>query len=106
MIYDNWKEEYHNLFQLLREKMGNELSQKEVTFELIQYRFTSVAKELILQRFPKTKLDMEEQTRTLKWGRFGRFKYVYHKEQAEDIKNYLKSLILESFPHADIRYFT
>lgn len=77
-----------------------------MTFELIQHRFTGVAKDLILERFPKTKLDMEEEKRSLKWGRFGRFKYVYPKEQAEDIKQYLISLIEERFPNAHIKYFT
>lgn len=106
MIYDNWKKEYDELFKKLKEDLGSELSQKELTFELIQHRFTSVAKNLILQRFPKTKLDMVEENRSLKWGRFGRYKYVYHKEQASEIKEYLTSLILERFPKAEIKYFT
>ncbi len=106
MIYDNWKEEYHVLFNKLKENLGSELSQKELTFELIQHRFTAVAKDLIVQRFPKTKLDMEEENRSLKWGRFGRYKHVYHKDQANEIKEYLTSLIIERFPNADIKYFT
>lgn len=106
MLYDNWQEEYGLLFQKLESHLGAELCRKELTFELIQHRFTAVAKELILQRFPKTKLDMEEENRSLKWGRFGRFKYVYHKEQAEEIKQYLTSLIVKRFPKADIKYFT
>ena len=106
MIYDNWKEEYDLLFQKLEKNLGVELSNKELTFELIQHRFTAVAKDLIVQRFPNTKLDMEEENRSLKWGRFGRFKYVYHKEQAQEIKEYLTSIILEKFPNADIKYFT
>lgn len=106
MRYDDWKEEYDFLFQKLESLLGTDLSRKKLTFELIQYRFTAVAKELILQRFPKTKLDMDEENRSLKWGRFGRYKYVYHKEQAEEIRRYLTSLISERFPDADIEYFT
>ena len=106
MIYDNWKEEYNLLFEKLKYQMGSELCKKEITFELIQHRFTTVAKELILQRFPKTRLDMEEESRSLKWGRFGRYKYIYTKEHAEELKEYLTSLIEERFPMADIRYFT
>lgn len=106
MRYDNWKEEYRILFMKLEELLGPELSQQELTFELIQHRFTAIAKDLIVQRFPSTKLDMQEENRALKWGRFGRFKYVYPKEDAEDIKNYFTVLIEERFPKAVIKYFT
>lgn len=106
MQYDNWKEEYDLLFRKLENHLGTELCRKELTFELIQHRFTAVAKELILQRFPKTKLDMGEENRSLKWGRFGRYKYVYHKEDAAEIKKHLTSFISERFPNADIKYFT
>lgn len=106
MVYDNWKEEYAILFQKLENKLGSDLSKKELTFELIQHRYTAVAKDLILQRFPKTKLDMEEENRSLKWGRFGRYKYIYQKEQVMEIKEYMISLIGERFPNAIIKYFT
>lgn len=106
MQYDNWREEYEVLLSKLEEKLGSRLSKKELTFELIQHRFTGVAKELILQRFPNTKLDMEEENRTLKWGRFGRYKYVYPKEQAEEIKTFISSIIKDRFPNALIKYFT
>lgn len=106
MQYDNWKEEYYSLFEELALCLGTEISKKELTFELIQHRFTANAKELILERFPKTKLDMVEENRSLKWGRFGRFKFVYPKEQAEDIKKYIISLISDKFPNAEIKYFT
>lgn len=106
MIYDNWKTEYELLLRKLADKLGAELCSKELTFELIQYRFTLAAKKLILQRFPRTKLDMEEKNRSLKWGRFGRYKYIYQKEQAEEIKQYFISLISEGFPNAKIKYFT
>ncbi len=106
MVYDRWKEEYALLFDKLENRLGTELCRKELVFELIQHRFTAVAKELILQRFPKTKLDMEEENRALKWGRFGRFKYVYNKEQANEIKEYLSALITDRFPKSEIKYFT
>lgn len=106
MRYDNWKEDYDALFSKLENRLGPELGRSELTFELIQYRFTAVAKELILQRFPRTRLDMDEEKRMLKWGRFGRYKYVYPREQAEDIREYLTRLIKERFPAAKIQYFT
>lgn len=106
MVYKDWKDEYNKLFKKLVIQLGTDLSMKELTFELIQHRFTATAKDLILKRFPNTKLDMEEENRSLKWGRFGRYKYVYNKEQANEIKDYLTALIVEKFPNAKIKYFT
>ncbi|MGI5838372.1 MAG: spore photoproduct lyase [bacterium] len=106
MRHTDWREEYALLLRKLENQLGAELRGKTLTFELIQHRFTTVAKGLILQRFPKTKLDMDEEKRRLKWGRFGRYKYVYQKEQAEEIKQYLTSLITGRFPAADVKYFT
>jgi len=106
MLYENWKEEYHALFQKLRSRLGENLCREELSFELIQYRYTSAAKDLILRRFPATRLDMNDESRSLKWGRFGRYKYVYQKEQAREIKEYFTALIEDTFPNASIKYFT
>ena len=106
MIYDNWKQEYQELFDRLKQQIDVEKSGEPVTFELIQHRFTTVAKNFILQRFPNTKLDLDESKRALKWGRFGRYKYVYPKEMAGEIKEHVSGLVKERFPQAVIEYFT
>lgn len=104
MIYDGWEEEYKRLF----EKLGKELSDysHRITFELIQHRFTKTAKELILKRYPNTKLDMDEDKRMLKWGPYGKFKYVYKKEDSSQIKEHISKLISENFSNTEIEYFT
>lgn len=106
MIYDGWKEEYLELFDRLKQQIDVTKSGHPATFELIQHRFTAIAKGFILNRFPNTKLDMEESKRSLKWGKYGKFKYVYPKETAQEIKDYISSLIMERFPEAIIEYFT
>lgn len=105
MRYDGWKEEYVELFDRLKEKVKSVASIEPVTFELIQHRFTPTAKEFIVKRFPGTKLDMDESKRTLKWGKFGRYKYTYTKEHANEIKEFISSLVKEIFPQALIDYF-
>ena len=104
MIYDNWREEYKELFETLKIALGD--YSEEVSFELIQHRFTKAAKELIVQRFKNTKLDLNEEKRQLKWGPYGKFKYVYKKPDSEDIKNYISQLINNNFQQAVIEYFT
>lgn len=71
------------------EKLHARLSRvevKDLTFELIQHRFTKTAKNMILQRYPKTKLNMDEEDRQLKWGSYGKFKYVYKAETVEEFQ--------------------
>jgi len=105
MIYPDWKKEYAELFDRLKQQVKYE-SKQPLTFELIQHRFTTTAKGFILNRFPHTKLDMDEAQRSMKWGKYGRFKYVYPKETANEIKIYISALIMERFPEAVIEYFT
>jgi spore photoproduct lyase len=104
MIYDNWKVEYKELFEKL--KIALNYYHEEISFELIQHRFTKAAKQLIVQRFKNTKLDMDEEKRLLKWGPYGKFKYVYQKSDSEDIKKYISELINNNFDNAIIEYFT
>lgn len=106
MVYNGWKKEYLELFDNLKDKTDTKKADEPVTFELIQHRFTPKAKEFILKRYPNTILNMDESKRRMKWGRFGRYKYVYKKEKAKEIKEYISSLISERFPNAIIDYFT
>lgn len=103
--HENWMEEYSNMFESLHSHLKFAENQ-DITFELIQHRFTANAKKIILERFPNTKLDMNEETRKLKYGKYGRFKYVYEKEDALEIKEHLTKEIEKYFPKAKIEYFT
>ena len=104
MIYDNWKEEYRVLFETLKVALKD--YNEEISFELIQHRFTKSAKELIIKRFKNTLLDLTEETRQLKWGPYGKFKYVYKKPDSEDMKYYISELINSNFNNSVIEYFT
>ncbi len=105
MIYDNWRSEYEELITKLQKQLG-QYQNAEITFELIQHRYTATAKKLILERFPKTQLDMNEETRQLKWGPYGKFKYVYPKDKSSEIKDYISKLVNSHFKNATIEYFT
>jgi spore photoproduct lyase len=104
MVFDNWKEEYKELLYKLKSALGDYT--EEISFELIQHRYTTTAKELITSRFPNTKLEMVEEDRDLKWGPYGKFKYVYKKEQSREIKEYISGLINDYFINSHIEYFT
>lgn len=103
--FDGWKEGYTDLLERLSQKL-NKTAKQDLTFELIQHRFTKIAKSLILKRYPKTKLEMNEEERKYKWGKYGKGKYVYPTDQAEELKGHLEQEIYRLFPEARIEYFT
>ncbi|HJV46883.1 MAG TPA: spore photoproduct lyase [Bacillota bacterium] len=104
MKYEGWEDEYTQLLYKLQLRLKN-VEIRDLTFELIQHRFTKVAKNTILIRYPKTKLDLNEENRKLKWGRYGRFKYVYPSETVNEMKILFEKVISELFPHSTINYF-
>lgn len=103
--FDGWEQGYSELMARLSDQLPAE-AKRDLTFELIQHRFTKVAKKLILQRYPKTKLVMNEEERKYKWGKYGKGKYVYPDTQAKALRSHLEREIARHFPQARIEYFT
>lgn len=104
-LHEGWKEGYYELFERLEEAL-KDTPIKNLTFELIQHRFTKPAKRVILKRYPNTKLEMDEEKRKYKWGKYGIGKYVYQNEEQDEIKETLGGYIKTFFPDAEILYFT
>ena len=53
-----------------------------------------------------TKLELDEEKRKYKWGKYGIGKYVYQKEEEEVLEETIRSYIYEYFPNTEIQYFT
>jgi spore photoproduct lyase len=104
-MHDGWEEGYYELFERLANSLQG-IDLPNLTFELIQHRFTKPAKKVIEKRYPKTKLVMDEEKRKYKWGRYGIGKYVYKDEEAKDIETSIRKYIKDFFPQAEIQYFT
>jgi spore photoproduct lyase len=105
MHYEGWEQGYTELLDKLAEALPGEAT-KDLTFELIQHRFTKTAKNVIQRRYPKTKLELDETKRKYKWGRWGQGKYVYPDEQAKNLRELISAGIADRFPQAKIEYFT
>lgn len=103
--HEGWETGYQQLLEKLKEALPEEAT-SDLTFELIQHRFTKTAKTVIQQRYPKTKLELDETKRKYKWGRWGQGKYVYPDEQATALREFITEQIFEKFPMAKIDYFT
>jgi spore photoproduct lyase len=103
--HEGWEEGYSQLLEKLAFAIPAETT-TDITFELIQHRFTKTSKRVILERYPKTKLELDEAKRKYKWGRWGQGKYVYPDEQANALREHITEQIFLRFPYATIEYFT
>lgn len=103
--HEGWETGYAYLLEKLKAALPLE-AESSLTFELIQHRFTKTSKRVILERYPKTKLELDEEKRKYKWGRWGQGKYVYPDEQATALREFITEQIFEKFPTSSIDYFT
>lgn len=104
-LHEGWKEGYYRMFEKLNDELPKE-ARKDITFEFIQHRFTKPAKRVIEKNYPMTKLELKEEARRYKWGRYGIGKYVYKKEQEKEMKRHLADCLEKFFPEAKLEYFT
>ncbi|HSQ89120.1 spore photoproduct lyase [Romboutsia sp.] len=102
-LYDNWKQDYIELIKSIKEKLPKEFNEK-IIFEVISHRYTTKAKNIILEIFPQTTLPMDDEERKFKYGQFGYGKYVYTKEQLSEMKEFFQEQIKEFFPNSIIKY--
>lgn len=102
-LYENWKIEYRDLIESIRDRLPKGFNE-EIIFEVISHRYTTKAKNRILEIFPETSLPMEDEDRKFKYGQFGYGKYVYTKEELADMKEFFMANIKEVFPNSIIKY--
>lgn len=102
-LYDNWREDYKNMLLDLKEVIPVNLKYP-LTFEVISHRYTTRAKNIILEVFPETTLPMLDEERTYKYGQFGYGKFTYTKEQLRDMKEFFETQIKSIFNEAVIKY--
>lgn len=102
-IYDNWQKEYKDLIESIKCKLPSAFNE-EIIFEVISHRYTTKAKNRILEIFPETTLPMNDEDRKFKYGQFGYGKYIYSKDQLAEIKEFFIFNIKEIFPNSIIKY--
>lgn len=102
-LYENWQDEYKKLLHDIKDKLPVEF-QNQIIFEVISHRYTTKAKNRILEIFPETTLPMTDEDRKFKYGQFGYGKYVYTKEQLSEMKEFFMTEIKNVFPDSMIKY--
>lgn len=103
MPIENWKEHYSGLLNDLKATLPFDC---DLTFELISHRFTPGSKEVLLDWYPNTSLDMNEATRAVKRNKFGGLKYVYTPGVMKELRTFFEQEIKRLFPHAPVLYWT
>ncbi|AFZ33195.1 spore photoproduct lyase [Gloeocapsa sp. PCC 7428] len=103
MLIDDWELHYTRLF----DEMSTTLDFScDLTFELISHRFTPKSKEVLQTWYPHSKLDMEEDKRSVKRNKFGGTKYVYDTDDMKTLRRFFEREIARRFPEARILYWT
>ena len=97
-IYPHWKEDYRELLNRLSENLPKNL-RFPLSFEIISHRYTTTAKNRILQVFPKSELPMNNEERKFKYGQFGYGKYLYETETIMEIREFFTEEIDKLFDY-------
>ncbi|WP_315791526.1 spore photoproduct lyase family protein [Fischerella sp. JS2] len=103
MPLDDWQMHYGRLLDSISQALDINC---DLTFELITHRFTPGSKEVLQTWYPHSKLDMDEDKRSVKRNKFGGIKYVYNSDTMKTMKRFFEDEIQRRFPNAEILYWT
>jgi len=99
----DWQMHYSQLFDAIEAAIDFD---SDLTFELISHRFTPGSKDVLLSWYPKTTLDLDESTRSVKRNKFGGTKYVYDANTMKILRRFFEHEISRRFPQATVLYWT
>ncbi len=105
MPLEGWPQQYGDLLRNVSEVLRG-APDVDLTVELITHRFTPGSKDVLLNWYPKTTLDLDEANRTQKRTKFGGFKYVYPKNPMREMRSWFETALAETLPFARILYWT
>ncbi|MEU8819077.1 spore photoproduct lyase family protein [Actinoplanes sp. NPDC048796] len=101
----DWRAHYGDLLDGIAAAVGD-VPGLDLTAELITHRFTPGSKEVLLSWYPRTKLEMDEESRSRKHGKFGALKYVYPPETMAELRSWFHAEIAARLTAARILYWT
>ena len=103
MPVDGWQQEYGDLLDGIAAVLppGTDL-----TVECITHRFTPGSKATLTEWYPRSRLEMDEEQRTTKRGKFGAVKHVYPKETMGELRGWFSDAVADRLPGARLLYWT
>ncbi|WP_240699276.1 spore photoproduct lyase family protein [Spirosoma sordidisoli] len=108
MPIPDWQQHYTALLDRMQELLTwpAHYGPIDMNVEFISHRFTPGSKDVLLQWYPNTSLDMDEATRAEKRNKFGGTKYVYRPDDMRAMKAFFYTEWQKRFPNAPILYWT
>lgn len=103
MPIPDWELHYTDLLNRIEAALDFDC---DLTFELISHRFTLGSKDVLLEWYPNTSLDMDEANRAVKYNKFGGQKFVYSADMMKSLRKFFETHIALRFPKARILYWT
>ncbi|WP_432509432.1 spore photoproduct lyase family protein [Kineococcus auxinigenes] len=105
MPVEDWRAAYGELLAAAAAELAD-VPGLDLTVECITHRFTPKSKEVQLGWYPRTKLDLDESTRTRKHGRFGAVKHVYDAGTVRELRSWFEQALARELPAARYLYWT
>ena len=105
MPIPEWREGYGALLASVDDAVAD-VPDLDLTVECITHRFTAVSKDVLTGWYPKTKLEMDEPSRTRKFGKYGSAKYVYPKDTMSELRSWFAAELEAVLPDARLLYWT
>jgi spore photoproduct lyase len=105
MPVEGWRDAYGDLLDDVRAALGD-VPGLDLTVEMITHRFTPRSKETLLAWYPRTRLEMDEELRRTKRGKFGAVKHVYPAPVMAELRGWFETGLAERLPQARVLYWT
>jgi spore photoproduct lyase len=103
----DWREEYARLLDDGVAAATADLSLRlDLTVELITAPLHAEKQDVLLGWYPRTKLEMDEDLRRQKRGKFGAVKHVYPAAVMTELRTWFERSVAERLPGARVLYWT
>ncbi|WBQ07936.1 spore photoproduct lyase family protein [Kribbella sp. CA-293567] len=103
MPVEGWHEQYTELLTAAADALP---ADADLTVECITHRFTPGSKEVLESWYPRTKLEMDPERRSRKFGKFGAVKYVYPATEMRELRAWFTDALAAQLPAARSLYWT
>ena len=105
MPVGDWRAEYGALLDAASAALADAPG-LDLTVECITHRFTPNSKQVLEGWYPRTKLEMDPDARSRKFGKFGAVKYVYPADAMRELRTWFEAALAEHLPAARVLYWT
>ena len=101
----DWRSSYGALLDEVATALAG-VPDVDLTIEAITHRFTDNSKQVLLDWYPRTQLEMDESLRTQKRTKFGGAKYVYPRDVMAEMRSWFTDAAATRLPGAPLLYWT